>query len=80
MGRRLNELEVLLGRLKRIGIELECTGNYPWIYLSKINGKLVTERFLAEHGFTIGWYAINVRDKMRLSDTKEIFKLIRKYV
>lgn len=76
----MNPLNILTERLRKIGVNIECTGNYPWIYLTKINGKLVTEKFQAEHGFTIAWYAINIRDKVSLSDTIEIFKIIRKYL
>lgn len=66
----------LIDRLNKIGITLELVGNYPWIYIRKINGKLVTERHLANHGFTIAFY--NGSDA-KLVDLKLIFNLIRKY-
>ena len=66
-------------RMKSIGIELECSGNYPWIYIDKINGIRVTEIFQAEHGFTIGFSPITKVKEFRFTDMKEIFKLIRKY-
>ena len=40
-------------RLKKIGIEVEFIGNYPWLYLDKVNGKKVTGRLHANHGFTV---------------------------
>lgn len=67
-------LETLLRRLERLGIYLELSTNYPWIYIDKINEQKVTETFYGEHGFTIAFYP----DK--ITDVGEIFKLIRKYV
>lgn len=66
----------LIDRLNKIGITLDLVGNYPWIYVRKINGKTVTEKYLANHGFTMAF--INGTDGT-LTDLKEIFKLIRKY-
>ena len=73
----MNELEIFINRLKKIGIELELMGNVPWIYLSKVNGNRVQpEDYNANHGYTIAWN----RDKIELdSDTKRIFQVIRKY-
>jgi hypothetical protein len=34
----MNEVQIFINRLKKIGIELELMGNVPWIYLSKVNG------------------------------------------
>lgn len=66
-------------RLKKIGIEVELAGNYPWIYLDKINGKKVTEKFEGNHGFTIGFIPIRVETKFHFTDIGEIFKILRKY-
>jgi len=73
----MNEVEIFINRLKKIGIELELMGNVPWIYLNKVNGNRVQpEDYNANHGFTIAWN----RDKIELaSDTKQIFQVIRKY-
>ena len=48
---------IFVRRLKKIGIELELIGNYPWIYLRSVNGNWIKdEDFInANHGFTIGW-------------------------
>jgi hypothetical protein len=53
-------------------------GNAPWIYLDKVNGKKVKERFCANHGFTIAFRPLK-DEKMELTDIREIFKTIRKY-
>jgi hypothetical protein len=73
-----NILTPFIERLKKIGIEVELVGNYPWIYIDKINGKRVTERFEGNHGFTIAFLPLKDQ-KMELTDITEIFKIIRKY-
>lgn len=72
----INELDKFRVRLEKLGITIQCSGNYPWIYLTYVNGKFVTEKYLAKHGFTIAWLSVygNV-----LTDLPEIFKIIRKY-
>ena len=66
-------------RMGKLGIECEFVGNIPWIYLDKVNGKRVTERFGGEHGFTIAFYPVRVGEKMEVTDIGEIMKIIRKY-
>lgn len=34
-----DKLKVFIERLKKIGINIELVGNYPWIYLHRINKK-----------------------------------------
>lgn len=68
-------LDRLTRRLKKLGIEIELLGNFPWVYLHKVNGKLVTEKFRAEHGFTIMFQTNN-----KPTDLRETFKVIRKYI
>ena len=47
----MNEIEIFINRLKKIGIELELVGNIPWIYLNKVNGnKIQPEDYNANHG------------------------------
>lgn len=75
-----NELTRFIERLKNININLELVGNYPWIYIDKINGKKVTEKFQGNHGFTIAFLPIRKDQELKLTDTDEIFKLIRKYI
>lgn len=76
-----NVLERLVPRLKRIGIEIEMSGNYPWIYLEKVNGNEIRREdyFYGNHGFTIAFSPIRNDQKMELTDIKQVFKIIRKY-
>ena len=76
----MDKLTVFVDRLKRIGIDVELMGNYPWIYLDNINGKKVTERFMGEWGFTIAFLPIRVGKEIEFTDISEIFQLIRKYI
>ena len=76
-----NVLNRLVPRLKKIGIEIEMTGNYPWIYLEKVNGNRIKKEdfFYGNHGFTIAFLPIKPDKKMELTDIKQVFKIIRKY-
>jgi len=76
----MEKLEIFINRLKKIGIDIELVGNYPWIYIDKINGQRVTERFLGNHGFTIMFTPVKLGQTKEFTDIKEIFKLIRKYI
>jgi hypothetical protein len=70
---------ILRNRLIKIGITIEMFSNYPWIYLDKVNGNAVKEKYFANHGFTIGFNPARVGDVFSYTDLKEIFKIIRKY-
>jgi hypothetical protein len=72
-------LEVFIKRMKKLNIEIELVGNYPWIYIDKINGKNVVEKFEGNHGFTIAFLPIRKEQKMKFTDIGEIFRLVRKY-
>ena len=79
MENTFQKLDIFVERLEKIGITIRLAGNFPWIYLDTINGKKVTERFQAEHGFTIGYYPIRHGQAFKFTDLKEIFKVIRQY-
>jgi hypothetical protein len=74
-------ISILVKRLRRCGIEIELVGNYPWIYLDKVNGNSIKqEDFTANHGFNIAWFGIKNDDKIKLAeDPKIIISIIRKY-
>ena len=75
----MNKIDIFVERLKKIGIEVEMLTNYPWIYLCKINNVYITERFKAEHGFTIAFHPIRNDEDLEITDIKEVFRVIRKY-
>jgi hypothetical protein len=67
-------------RLKKIGIEVKLTGNYPWVYINEICGVRVKEKFEGNHGFTLIFLPVrNDSPPSEFTDISEIFKLIRKY-
>ncbi len=65
----------LTNRLAKIGIDITSGANIPWIYLTSVNGKEVTERYGARHGFTLGYL-----ESTTLTDLDKIFKTIRTYI
>ena len=77
----MNEVEIFINRMKRIGIELELMGNIPWIYLHKVNGnRIQPEDYNANHGYTIAWSPVRNDQDYRLDyNWKEMFRIIRKY-
>jgi hypothetical protein len=76
-----NVLNRLVPRLKKIGINIEMYGNVPWIYLDKVNGNRIKKEdyFCGNHGFTIAFYPVRVGEKMKLTDIRKVFEIIRKY-
>jgi hypothetical protein len=68
-------------RLKKIGIDVKLSGNFPWVYIDEICGKRVTEKFEGNWGFTLIFLpGRNDSPPSEFTDITEIFKLIRKYV
>ena len=76
-----NVINRLVPRLRKIGINVELVGNYPWIYLDKVNGNRIKREdfFRGNHGFTIAFHPIRVDQVMELTDIKKVFEIIRKY-
>ncbi len=75
-----DKLDVFVKRLKKIGIDVKLSGNFPWIYLNEICGKRVTETFQANHGFTVMFLPGRTDSPVSdFTDIKEIFNLIKKY-
>ena len=67
-------------RLKKIGIDVKLSGNFPWVYIDEICGIRVTEKFEANHGFTLIFLpGRNDSPVSEFTDITEIFKLLRKY-
>ncbi len=73
----MNNLGLFMKRMKSINIKLECSINYPWVYIDKINGKRVKEKYFSEHKYTI---ALETSDKFFKDHLGETFSLIRKYI
>jgi hypothetical protein len=76
----MNVANRFINRLTKIGIDVELTGNYPWVYLWKVNGVSVNKTYMAEHGFTAFWQPIRADQEIRFSDRREVFKMIRKMI
>lgn len=76
----MNKIEIFVNRLKKVGINVNLVGNYPWVYIDRINGKIVIEQFYGNHGWTIAFLPIRPNQEIEFTDISELFKLIRKYV
>lgn len=75
----MNVLDVFEKRMRKLGIRIELCGNYPWIYLDKVNGNRVVEKFEGNHGFTIAFLPVRPNQEMKLTNIGEIMKIVRKY-
>ena len=75
----MNRAERFCLRLQRIGITVELMGNFPWIYLRKVNGIEVQERFGGNHGFTA--FMLHGRTgEVRWTDRQRVFIKVRELV
>lgn len=76
-----NVLTILTLRLEKIGINIEFSGNYPWIYLDKVNGNKIKEKdyYFGNHGFTIAFLPSKLGKRMEITDISRTFEIIRKY-
>ena len=69
-------IDRLVIRLKKLGIDVMFSMNYPWIYLETVNGMRVKEKRFSNHGFTV---ATHGTDGLNFLDLKLMFQLIRQY-
>jgi hypothetical protein len=79
MENKLDKLTIFINRLQKIGIKVKLVGNFPWIYMTEVNGNVVKEKLQSEHNFTIAFLPIRVNQELKFTDITEIFKVIRKY-
>lgn len=70
-------IKKFVDRLAKIGVKVELVGNYPWVYLDKVNGINITEQFQAEHGFTAFWIPVRADRPVHFSDMRAVFEKIR---
>ncbi len=70
-------VSVFIKRLNNLGIKVELTGNYPWVYLDAVNGKKVKENYLGNHGFTAFFLTNDKNNPFKITDTKIVFDKIR---
>ncbi len=75
--RYMNKISKFVKRLEKLNVKVELFGNYPWIYLDKVNGIKVKNKFHAEHGFTLAFSPIRKDQDYEFTDIKRIFEEIR---
>ena len=66
-----------LDRLAKIGISVNLNSNIPWVYMTAVNGKPITDKFMAKHGFTAFWWPHDYRKKVKFSDRRRVFLKVR---
>lgn len=69
----MTTIKSFVDRLNKIGIKVELMGNYPWVYLDKVNDKKVWGLYEGNHGFTV--FFVNKGE--RITNISVIFKKIR---
>lgn len=74
----MDKLDKFIYRLKKIGIDIKCHSNFPWLYITSINGINVKEKYNSEYGYVIAY--ITFKNGVVLNQNKDLFKLIRKYI
>jgi hypothetical protein len=77
----LKKIDVFVQRMKKLNIDIELMGNYPWIYIRSVNGNIIKREdyFEGNHGFTIGFLPIRPNQEFHFTDITRIFELVRKY-
>jgi hypothetical protein len=70
----------LVDRLTKIGIMIELGGNYPWVYLDKVNGKVVKGKLASEHNFTALFMGMKDNQDGRFADRHKLFIKVREMV
>lgn len=73
----MEQLLTLIKRLRKIGIDISCSGNYPWIYLDTVNGNQVKTKYESKCKFTIAFMPARVTDKFKFTDLRIVFNEIR---
>lgn len=74
----MNKLKKLINRLEKLKIKIELSGNYPWVYLDKVNSKKVLEKFGSDWGFVVLLITFKP-ESQKFYNTKKLFKIIRRY-
>jgi hypothetical protein len=71
-----------INRLKKIGIDVTLINNYPWVYMTHINGHRIYEKYLANHGFTVFFRAYNIHNphQEHITNISKIFNKIREVI
>lgn len=80
MDRLENRLETFIKRMDKLGVKIKITSNYPWVYITSINGTVVYDKYQSEWGFVLCYMPIRIGEEIKFVELEKIFKLIRKYI
>lgn len=75
----MTTIKSFVERLKKIGVEVTLINNYPWVYMTYVNGHRIYERYQGNHGFTVFFRAVRYNDpnEVKITDISKIFRKIR---
>ena len=76
----MGKIEKFVHRLKKLNIDVTFVGNYPWIYLDTVNGKKVTEKNGARHGFNAFLLPPKFPSEPKFVNSKNVFRKIREMI
>lgn len=78
----MEKLKIFVQRMKKIGIDIQINGNYPWVYIDSINGNKIKEQdfYNSDYGYTVAFLPVRPTEKLELLDVDKTINLIRKYI
>lgn len=59
-----DKISIFKNRLKRLGFDIELVVNYPLVYITKINGNSVNEKYNSDHCFSLAY--LPIRDNQEI--------------
>jgi hypothetical protein len=74
---QLSELNKLYRRLEKLNIYINLAINFPWVYLTSVNGHVVKEKYKSEHGFVISMIPNDVCSVAQITNISATFDVIR---
>ncbi len=76
----MTTINSFVNRLSKIGIQVELIGNYPWVYLDRVNGHKVEGYLWSDHEFTVFFRGPKLGQPDKITDIPAIFSKIREYL
>jgi hypothetical protein len=73
----MTTIKSFVERLAKIGIKVEFIGNFPGVYLDKVNNIKVKGTYAGNHGFTAFFLGIRPGEQEKITDVGIIFDKIR---
>lgn len=74
------KIDTFQRRLRKIGVDVEFSVNFPWIYMVSVNGNHINieDRYMSNYKFTAFILAQN--DEIVFLNRRKTFSIVRKYL